>query len=238
MPKSSRVLLNVRRFKQKPAECAIAVTASIANYFDPTVDYEDVRNMLYAREKKDGLWSSQQAQLLNDLGFSSVELVTADSDMMDFSWSNLSKARKIDKLNKKATYYLKSGDRYSRDRALHLANWLAQDDCDNTLTIDWDFAKHIRKHLNAKRPVGAAINWTTYWRKPKSFRGLSNDIRGEKEEHAVVLRGYDHVGLFVVDSHSQCYTGKLSKYKRGYYKVPWEHFLVNMPEGDLIIARP
>jgi hypothetical protein len=51
------------------------------------------------------------------------------------------------------------------------------------------------------------------------------DIKGEILEHAVVLRGYDDKGLFVVDSEEQ-----------RYYKLSWHDFLLNVSSGDLILV--
>lgn len=233
-----RVLLNVRRFKQRPSECGIAAASSIANYYDESVHYRDVSGMLKIREKKNGIWTSQQAKLLNDLGFTAVTIVTAEQDVVDFTWSKLSKDKIIERLRRKAAYYGRAKDTYTRDRVRHLADWLADEECNNSLIIDWDFARHIRRNLDAGRPVGAAIAWTRYWRKPKSGKdGINDDIKGETDDHAIVLRGYDASGVFVVDSHAQFYIGRLRKYKNGYYKIPWEKFLVNIPEGDLIIVR-
>lgn len=232
-----RVLLNVKRFKQLPSECAIASAASIANYYDDLVCYRDVRGMLSEKEKRGGLWTSQQAKLLNDLGFTDVTIITAERDVIDFTWSKLSKDKLIVRLRKKAAYCGRIRDTYERDRIKHLADWLADEEYNNRLIIDWDFAKHIRRNLDAGRPVGAAIAWTTYWRKSKSLGKINDDIRGDPEDHAIVLRGYDSAGVFVVDSHTQFYNGRLKKYKNGYYKIPWEKFLVNIPEGDLIIVK-
>lgn len=237
MTPKDRVLLPVRRFRQRPAECALAAAASMANYYDPSVRYRDVREMLKPREKKDGIFTSQQARLLNELGFPNVTVVTAEQGMVDFSWSKLSKTRKIERLRRKAAYYGRIRDTYSKNWVNDMVDWLSDEDCNNRLIIDWDFAKHIRKGLDAGRPVGATLSWTSFFRKSKSRGRKDDDIKGEGEDHAIVLRGYDNDGVFVVDSHHQYYTGRLKRYQNGYYKIPWEKFLVNIPRGDLIIIR-
>jgi len=43
--------------------------------------------MLKPKEKKDGIWTSQQCRLLNQLGFTDVTIVTAEQAMVDFSWA-------------------------------------------------------------------------------------------------------------------------------------------------------
>lgn len=226
---SDRVLLNIKRFIQMPGECAIAAASSIANYYDPLVNYKEARNLVSANQRKNGLWTSQQARLLNKLGFTNVAIVTAEQEMVDFSWSKLSKHRQIKKLHEKSIHYKRRGDKFLSKWVVDMEEWLSDEECDNQLIIDWDFAKHIRRGLSANRPVGVSIAWTTFFR-----LGKYDDIKGDDEDHAVVLRGYDQKGVFVVDSHN--YSSKFKKYKNGYYKVPWEKFLVNIPSGDLVIV--
>ena len=61
------------------------------------------------------------------------------------------------------------------------------------------------------------------------------------EELHSVCRGIkqllDDEGVFVVDPHHELYRGRLKRYRNGYYKIPWEKFLVNIPQGDLIIIE-
>lgn len=231
-----RVLLNVRRYKQHPEECAIAAAASIANYFDPTVEYSKIRNLLNRREKKDGIWTSQEARILNKLGFSDVTIVTANLDMVDFSWKDYANDALIWKLKKKATHCKKKADPAAADWVLDMAYWLSDEECDNKLVIDYDFAKHIRRSLDFGRPVGACISLTTFFRLPKTNKGYVDDIRGDKNDHAIVLRGYDASGVFVVDS--DYYGGpEMKRYKNGYYKIPWDKFLPAIPNGDLILVK-
>jgi len=93
-----RILLNVKRYKQKPAECAIAAAASLANYYDSSVEYSNLRQMIPYSKRKDGIFSSQQGRLLNELGFSCVTIVTADLSLIDFSWRRFSKLTLIKNL--------------------------------------------------------------------------------------------------------------------------------------------
>jgi len=236
MTQKNRVLLNVRRFKQKPAECGIAAISSIANYYDSTLQYKQIRQLLKARDRASGTYTSQQARLLNQLGFTDVSIVTADLTLIDFSWKKLGKKRIINKLKDLASYYGRCKEPELKFYVSDMMEWLSDEECNNRLVIDYDFAKHIRKGLDAGRPVGAAIAWTSLFQRSKGREGWNDDIRGVPDDHAIVLRGYDDEGVFVVDSHYECYKGKLKKYHNGYYKVTWEKFLVNIPRGDLIIV--
>lgn len=222
-----RVLLQVERFKQYKNECGIASVSSLANYFDPDIDYKNVRKFISPRFRRNGTNTSQEARLLNTLGFSSVRIVTADQSLIDFSWRNLTKSTLIKKLEAKKTYYSRIKDRCQKIFVGDMIRWL-QSEFDNELIIDWNFPKYIRKQLNAGRPVGTCINWTTMFRSAKTrSRGKRGDISGEVEDHAIVLRGYDSKGVFVVDSND-------NESATGYYKLSWETLLINIPDGDLI----
>lgn len=230
-----RVLLPVKRFKQVPSECAVAAVSSIANFFDRKVNYDSVREMLPKEERSEGLHTSQQGRLLNRLGFDSVTIVTADLSIIDFTWDRLSKSGLIKRLKKKRAYCKRHEEEnwyYVND----LIKWLEDKRYDNNLVIDYDFKKHIKRQLNRGVPVGAAINWTSFFKFSKERKRQKDDIRGEHTDHAIVLRGYDDKGVFIVDSHHQYYKGKLAKFKSGRYKVSWSNFLVNIPAGDLILV--
>jgi len=230
-----RVLLPVKRFKQKPAECAIAATAAIANFYDREVTYNGIRHLAPARVR-DGLWSSQQGRLLNKLGYSKVTVVTADLSMVDYSWVDLSKEELIGKLKKLRAHYGRKRDTYSKKWVNDMIEWLLDEICDNQLKISQDFPQYIKRYLNNGRPVGASFNWTSLHKFKKEAKKPTGDIGGDIEEHAVVIRGYDEKGVFIVDSHCQYYKGKRARFKNGYYKVTWEKFLVNAPYGDLILV--
>jgi len=231
----NRILLNVKRFEQYGAECGLAAVASLANYYDSNISYETVRKLVPKSARDDGVFTSEQARLLNDLGFSKITIVTGDSDALDFSWRKLSKRGVIKKLGQSYKYWKRKSKKNSIydsavDYVEDLKDWLAKKDFDNQLIIDTDFAKYIRKSLNKERPVGACVNWHSLFKIPKD-----NDIWGDAEEHAIVIRGYDGKGIFVVDSQKN-YRGKLSKYKGGKYKMSWDRFLCNIPQGDLILV--
>ncbi len=234
-----RVLLNVKRFRQEVDECAIAATSSLAHYYDPSVDYKDVRKMLPRRETKDGLFTSQQARLLNNLGFSDVSIVTCDLDIVDFSWRRYSKRKMIERLKRLRSYCRRSSTIHGSlsETVDDLVSWLETEGCNNRLIIDNNFPKYIRRSLDRGRPVGVSITVTSMFKLQKKWTmRKDSDIKGEREDHAIVLRGYDESGVFVVDSDYGYTLPRLKKYGRGYYKITWEKLLVNMPAGDLVLV--
>jgi ABC-type bacteriocin/lantibiotic exporter with double-glycine peptidase domain len=233
---NDRILLSVKRYKQHPSECAVAAISSVANFYDANLDYSKVREMLTEEQKSEGLYTSEAARLLNKLGFSRVSVVTADLCMVDFSWANFNSAKLLEKLALMIQFYKKRKDKMNVDYVQDMVSWLEAKDCENQLIIDNDWQKYIRRHLNIGRPVVASLNWTSTFKRKKSSDAANPDITGASEEHAVVVRGYDNKGVFVVDSHHQCYTGRLTKYHKGYYKLPWSKFLTNIASGDLILV--
>ena len=173
---------------------------------------------------------------MNQLGFEAVTIVTADLNLIDFSWNRLSKNGVIRRMKKLRAHYGRAKDKDSWDYVDDMIKWLEDEEFDNNLVIDYEFKKYIKKQLDRGVPVGAAVNWTSLFKFSKGDRRQKDfDIKGESEDHSIVVRGYDEKGIFVVDSHTEHYTGKRAKYKGGYYKLPWETFLVNIPAGDLIL---
>jgi hypothetical protein len=231
-----RVLLHVKRWRQHPSECAIASASSLAGYFDGDITYEDVRLLVPPSQRPQGLYTSQQARLLNQLGFDKVSIVSADEDILDFTWARLSKHKLIEKLKKKRAFLTQKATDDSREAVSDMVKWLEDDRYENNLVVSYDFPKFIRHQLDHGRPVGASFNWTKIWKQRKA--GAYADIGGHMEQHAVVIRGYDEDGVFVVDSHHRQYTGKLKRYRNGYYKLPWEKYLVSAAQGDLILVYP
>ncbi len=230
-----RVLLSVKRFKQHPMECAVAAASSLANFFDSGVEYDSVRDMLKASQRKKGLYTSQQGRLLNQLGFENVTIVTADLNLVDFTWANYTKKSLVRRMKKLRAYYRRTNDE-TWEYVSDMIEWLEDEEFDNKLIIDYEFKKYIKRQLDRGVPVGAAVNWTSLFKFSKGNRRQKDDIKGQQEDHAIVLRGYDKDGVFVVDSHHKYYTGKRAKYRRGYYKLAWDKFLVNIPAGDLILV--
>lgn len=231
----NRVLLTVKRYRQHPSECGIAAVSSLANFFDSDIDYEDVRQMVSKKIRREGMETSQEARLLNKLGFDSITIVTADLNLVDFGWAKYTRKGIIRRMKMLRTHYGKAKEKSLVEYVGDMIDWLEDEKYDNNIIIDYEFKKHIKKQLSRGVPVGAAVNWTSLFKFSKGDRRKNGDIKGEPEDHAIVLRGCDDKGVFVVDSHYESYTGKRSKYKNGYYKLPWDKFLVNIPSGDLIL---
>lgn len=230
-----RILLSVKRFKQFPSECAIAAASSLANFFDPGIVYKDVRELVPKRLRSEGLETAQEARLLNRLGFEAITIVTADLNLVDFGWAKYTKKSIIRRMKMLRAHYRRTKEKYLVVYVDDMIDWLEDERYDNNIVIDYEFKRHIKKQLARGVPVGAAVNWTSLFKFSKGDRRQNGDINGEPEDHAIVLRGCDDKGVFVVDSHYQYYTGKRAKYKSGYYKLPWDKFLVNIPGGDLIL---
>lgn len=222
-----RILLPVKRWKQHTDECGICTVASVANYYDPAVSYQDVRRLIPKRQRSKGLWTPQQARLLNELGFGKVSIVTFDVEMFDFSWNRLTNRGLLSRLHKAKKYYDRKGMSDSSKLAQCYIEWLEIEGCENRVIVDNDLPKYIRRHLNMGRPVAASYNSTSMWKQSKGGMRGDKDIKGETFDHAVVIRGYDDVGLFIVDSDDE---------NGGYYKVKWQNFLINVRSGDLILV--
>lgn len=238
-----RVLLPVKRFRQRTDECAICASASLANYYDENIVYKEVRKSVNVRDRN-GMYTAQQAKLLNQLGFECVTIVTNNLWLVDYSWSKLSKKRLICKLNKLLDHIRRSmshcsphsslfGWQKTRERDVkETIEWLESEEFENRLIIDSDFQKRIKKSLNRGHPVGAFINATAMFKLKKGGPRNDADIKGEVSEHAIVLRGYDSKSVFVVDSD---YSGD-RKHRNGYYKITWESLLSNMSDYIILVG--
>jgi hypothetical protein len=234
---SDHVLLRVKRFKQRPGECSLAMIAAIANFYDPEIDLRAVREIAPNEQTSQGSWTSEQGKMLNDLGFGSITIVCCDCSLIDWSWRGLKKETVLQRLRRLYQRYRRQDNGADAERVKDLFEWLSAPDCNNRLVIDDNLPRHIRRTLRSGRPVGAYYNWTSIHRFPKAYKRKFDDIRGEEEMHACVIRGFDDKFIHVVDSHTEKYRGKRSKLRKGYYRIPWHRYLVNAPEGGLIIVR-
>lgn len=233
-----RILLPVKRFKQYLAECSVASASSIAYFYDKTLTYNKVRkiadSILPYEFHHEGLYTSQQATLLNTLGFAKVTIVTSDP-AYDFGWNKLKKPTLIHRLRKLRAYHKNKGNLDIVEDVSCLIKWLSQKKYDNSLVIDSDLHKHIKRHLKFGRPVLATIHWTKMFKFSKGSLAYDQDIKGEPQEHSLIVRGYDSKGVFIVDSHYQCYVGSRQKYKNGFYKLSWDKFCTNM-SSDIVLV--
>lgn len=224
--KQKRILLSVKRFKQQGNECAVASVSSIANYYDRSVKYKEVRRLLPKEDRKDGLFTPQQGLLFNQLGYGQVTIVTFDLDIFDFSWNRLTTAGIIRRLKSARIYWKKNKKMEQASLASAYIEFLQCKECKNKVVIDNNLPKYIKRDLRNGRPVGASFNYNSLWKTSKGGMAYGKDFRSETTEHAVVIRGYDDVGLFIVDSNQP-----------GYYKIKWSDFLLNTGTGDLILVR-
>jgi len=116
----------------------------------------------------------------------------------------------IRKLKKLRAHYGRCREPYYKKFVNEAIKWLEDKDNDNNVIIDNDLPFYIKREINEGRPVGACFNWTSIFKFTKSpaRRGLTNgEFGGNVDTHAVVIRGYDDKGIFVVDSHHEKYKG-------------------------------
>ena len=172
--------------------------------------------------------------LLNLLGFQNVSLVTSDFSCIDYSWCDYGK-RKMKEVLEQSIYTKKEKE----ERALtkNLYKWYTLQGYNNSIKIDYNFGRYIRKQLNKRKPLILSFNWTMFFKFAKEGEVGPDPINGESEEHAVVANGYDKNGVWVVDSHHNYYTYNRKKYRRGFYKISWENLFTIMGEGDVIIPN-
>ena len=231
--------LALKRFIQEPSCCAIAASASIANFYNAEIDFQYAKKAVtrhrIAQRINGGLWSGQIGRLLNCLGFKKVTIISSDLDYLCYSWSRLSQANLIDKL---AEVERKTDDTDTRRAARHMVRFLAEEDYQNFLKIDRDFNKHIKKYIDEGKPVITSFNWTMFFKRPKyNEKDEIDPLRGDYTEHAVCCNGYTKNGAYIVDSHHEEYTYSLKKYRTGRYHVKWEELMSCIGFGDVIIAE-
>lgn len=228
--------IKIRHFLQDTCYCAVAAISSLTNFYNPDIDYEYVKEVAYKKISKkiseEGLDSPQICHLLNYLGFNKVTLITSDFSSIDYSWSNYGK-RKMKEVLKKSSSTKK--DKEEKSLAKNLYKWYASKEYNNDIKIDYNFGKYIRKQLNKKKPLILSFNWTMFFKFYKEGEFGKDSINGEYTEHAVVANGYDKNGVWIVDSHYECYKYKRRKYKRGFYKISWENLMTIIGQGDIII---
>ncbi len=227
--------IKVNRFLQDPNCCAIAAITTIANYYNKDIDYRIAKSITRKKVlkdfKKEGLESGEMGLLLNYLGFNKVTIISSDVDFLDYSWRNFSKAKLIKKLREFCSVTR------DRVRARCIMNWLSEKSFDNNLIIDYNFGDYIRAEIDSGRPVLVTFNWTIFFRYYKVTKKMKDDIKGDYEEHAVVLYSYNKKGVKICDSHNQFYKYKLKKYQDGFYFMSWENLMTTMNFGDVYISE-
>jgi len=218
------------RYEQHSSECAVAASSSIANYYNKNINYESVRK--FAACADDGMDSGQIGCLLNNLGFKSVLIITADNDIVDWTWRKYSRKRLAEELDKaipKVESEQKSANKW-------LSAFLRKKGCRNRVIVDYRFSKYIRKYLDQKIPLILSFSWTLFFQQPKYDNNYKpNPVIGSSEYHAVVARGYNKQGVSVVDSHGGSYKYTLKSYSSGKYRMAWEELLPVIQCGDTVI---
>jgi hypothetical protein len=230
--------IKLKHFPPDPDHCAVSASSVVVNYYNKNLDYIYVKNIAYKKISKqiigEGLDAPQTCMLLNYIGFKKVTLITSDFAYIDYEWrdygkKNLKNVLKNSIKNKK--------DKKQKETVENLYKWCNLKKYKNILKIDYDFSKYIKKHLNKKKPVILSFNWTMFFKFAQEDKfGEKDPINGDFLIHAVVANGYDANGVWIVDSYHDCYKYKRKKYRRGFYKMKWEHLLPCMGQGDVILA--
>ncbi len=230
--------LKVTHYLQDPCCCAVAACATVANYYNPEIDYDNTKISAKKVSKKvadEGIESSQIGMLLNKLGFYKVTWITSYLNLVDYEWQGFGRKRMIKAMEHSV---IAKKDKEEKKMTRLALKWLKDTEYDNQLIISYDFGKYIRQHLNRKKPVVLSFNWTMFQKFAKEGdAGGPDPLNGEEEEHAVVANGYDAKGVWIVDSHHQCYKYKRKKYRKGFYKISWENLMTCMGQGDVILPE-
>lgn len=231
-----KIQLDVTRFLQRPSHCSIAASASLANYYNPSIDYELALKVCKEQTFKpdDGLLTPHIGILLNALGFKKVTIISADINILDFAWKKLSKKDLFETMIEAGN--CKRQDHVYKEQIRAYLQFMAVPRYNNKLVIDHHFGKHIREAISQKKPILISFNWNLFFEYGKwNKKGKIDPILGDSEEHAVVVSGFDDKGVHIVDSHNQMYFGRLAKYKNGRYTIDWETLHTVMGKGDIII---
>jgi uncharacterized protein YvpB len=228
----SSTALRLQRYKQDPGNCSLAAAASVSNYYDKRIDYDLVKEIV--QPDGQGLYTPEIAILMNTLGFNSVTIVSANIEQFDFKWQGLSRNKLLEEMKRAARWH---PDDESKEIAKGYVKFLANSEYENNLVIDVKFGDHIRKHLDAGKPVMASFNWNLFFNYPKwNEKGEVDPLKGFFEEHEIVIYGYDEKEVYILDSHHEMYKGKLKKYASGRYTMSWETLMTVMGFGDLILV--
>jgi len=231
--------IKVTHFLQDPSHCAVAACAVAANHYNPKIDYEYTKKLSYKKISKkigeEGLDTGQICILLNNLGFRKVTLLTSDFTAWDYSWKKFGSRKILEALKESL---IKKKDREEKSLTRNLIKWVSSSGNKSVIKITYDFGRYMRAALNKHKPVILTFNWTMFFEFAKeNDKGEIDVANGEGVDHAVVANGYDKNGIWIVDSHHNFYTYSRKKYKKGFYKISWEHLFTCMGQGDVIIPE-
>ena len=230
--------LKVTHYLQDPCCCSVAACATVANYYDPDINYDIAKRLAEKKVAKkvvdEGLDSAQVCMLLNRLGFYKVRYVTSILDIVDYEWQGFGRRKMLAVMEESASV---KKDKIDRANARLVIKWLKDTEYDNNIIVSYDFGKYIRQHLNKKKPVILSFNWTMFQKFAKEGDHGPDPFNGDEELHAVVANGYDAKGVWIVDSHHQYYKYKRKKYRKGFYKISWENLMTCMGQGDVFLPE-
>jgi len=228
--------LKVTHYLQDPAHCAVAACATVTNYYNSEIDYENTKKLTSRKISKkvgdEGLDSAQICMLLNKLGFYKVTYVTSYLDVFDYTWCKFGRKKMISVLGQSVS---EKNDIDQKAETRLVIKWLKDFKYDNNVIISYDFGRYIRQHLNRKKPVVISFNWTMFQKFAKEGKYGADPFNGDIEEHAVVVNGYDAKGVWIVDSHHSFYKYKRKKYRKGFYKISWENLMTCIGQGDVFL---
>jgi hypothetical protein len=219
--------LHINRYLQDVGQCAIASSSTLGNFFNPDIDYNLCKKMIYkiTKNPSDGLDSGEIGLFLNFLGFKSVNIISSDLHMFDYSWTKLKKENLIETL-KKASKKNKTAYKIALKSII---KWIDSKEFNNKLVIDYKFGDYIKKEIDKGIPLIVTFNWTLFFKMTKM-----DPFSEEWEEHAVVAYGYDKKGVFICDSHHEHYKYKLKRFREGLYHMNWETLMSVIGFGDVI----
>lgn len=234
-------ILPVKVYEQFIAECSVAASSSIANFYNSNIDYKDVREIASSVSptfSEEGLYSGDLGVLLNTLGFNKVHIVTTDVSIFDYSWQKYSKKKMKKALKSKIGFMSK--DKTNHDAVLMLESYInfLSNKRSNKIIIDYEFDKYIINEINSQRPVLLSFNWNVLFKYAKRNDAGKDAIDGEYTDHSVVVCGYDTDGVILADSHKEKRSIKNVKYlEKGIYKVDWKYIMIAMGFcGDIIMV--
>ena len=232
--------IKIKRFIQEPSHCVIAAISTVVNFYNPEIDYKFVKTIALKEVVDDtsfGCDSGEMGLLLNCVGFNDVKLVTSNVYIFDYKWARLKRKALVERLKESKG---KINKEY-RSTSNSLYKWLKRYEYNNEVIVDYNFGKYIRNFLDRQKPVIVSFNWNMFFKYPK-FREkytsqIEDPIKGEIDEHAVVVYGYNKRGVYVCDSHHDYYKYKLKKYRKGFYFISWENLMSIIGMGDVFLPN-
>ena len=231
-------ILPLNLFEQEHSDCGIASLSSIANYYNPKINYEKVKKKAFKFDPKieaEGTCSGQLGIIFNKFKFRKVTIYSSNHDVVDFSWQKLKKEEIRSKLKDISMY---GKNKEFREDAFWYYKFLLKRSYDNNLVVTSDFARIIKENIDSYRPVLIDYNWSQIFNSPKLNRQHEPDyIKGDIDYHAVTVVGYSKEKVCIQDSHNNMQkSNKVQPIDNGCYYVKWDHLMVAMGNSDIIVA--